>query len=540
MQLRDYQTKLLSDIRAAWAAGQHNVCAVLPTGGGKTVCFATILREHNGEAVAIAHRGELVSQMSLTLAKLGVYHRIIAPKTKIRQIVTMHAEEYGRTYYDPQSRIAVGGVDTLVRRDMGAWAQQVTLWVVDEGHHLLAANKWGKACGLFPNARGLGVTATPMRADGRGLGRHNDGLFDALVCGPSQRVLIDQEHLTEYRIFAPKSDVDLSDVPMSDATGDFSPTPLRRAVARSHITGDVVQSYLRIAPGKLGVTFCVSVQQANETAAQFRDAGVPAECVSADTPDHVRAETLRRFAARKILQLVNVDLFGEGFDLPAIEVVSMARPTASFGLYAQQFGRALRTMDGKQHALIIDHVGNVLRHGLPDAPRVWTLDRREKRSKVAEGEIKIRVCSACAGVYERVHKECPYCGNVPEPASRAAPSYVDGDLLELDPAVLARLRGDAAAINGEPKIPYGATPEVRGAIIKRHRERQAAQRDLRHLIALYGGWNKLLGRDDSEGYRRFFAEFDIDVATAQTLGTRDAAALRDRIASVLTDEGIKP
>ena len=412
--------------------------------------------------------------------------------------------------------------------------------VVHNCHHVLAGNKWGKAVQAFPNARGLGVTATPLRADGQGLGRRNDGVFDALVTGPSQRALIDEGYLCEYRIFAPKSDVDLADVPLSASTGDYSATPLRRAIARSCITGDVVQSYLRIALGKLGVTFCTSVQQANETAAQFREAGVPAECVSAETQDDVRAETLRRFAERKILQLVNVDLFGEGFDLPAIEVCSMARPTASFGLYAQQFGRALRPMDGKPHALIIDHVGNVLRHGLPDAPRVWSLDRREKRAKVAEAEIKVRACTMCSGVYERIHRACPYCGHVEEPTSRAAPAYVDGDLLELDPAVLARLRGDAARIDDEPKIPYGASPEVRGAILKRHRERQAAQRDLRHLIAFYGGWNKSLGRDDSEGYRRFFAEFDIDVATAQTLGTRDATALRDRIASVLQDEGIKP
>ena len=705
MQLRDYQMKLLSDIRSAWADGRQNVCAVLPTGGGKTVAFATILREHDGLACAIAHRAELVSQMSLTLAKLGVHHRIIAPNDKIRRIVTMQVQYYGRSYLDVNSKIAIASVDTIGRRGLEAWARQVTLWVVDECfvagtvvagrrietlrvgdvvpafnertgafenrkivrvfrnpapenmvrvlaqshhvlyctaghpfwtrrgwvhaalltprdevfvdgmhdapdsnravsrwktkdirsekrriftwsrvdrvevyqrghldepglrnddgfvynieveglhtyvangvvvhncHHVLAGNKWGKAVQAFPNARGLGVTATPLRADGQGLGRRNDGVFDALVTGPSQRALIDEGYLCEYRIFAPKSDVDLADVPLSASTGDYSATPLRRAIARSCITGDVVQSYLRIALGKLGVTFCTSVQQANETAAQFREAGVPAECVSAETQDDVRAETLRRFAERKILQLVNVDLFGEGFDLPAIEVCSMARPTASFGLYAQQFGRALRPMDGKPHALIIDHVGNVLRHGLPDAPRVWSLDRREKRAKVAEAEIKVRACTMCSGVYERIHRACPYCGHVEEPTSRAAPAYVDGDLLELDPAVLARLRGDAARIDDEPKIPYGASPEVRGAILKRHRERQAAQRDLRHLIAFYGGWNKSLGRDDSEGYRRFFAEFDIDVATAQTLGTRDATALRDRIASVLQDEGIKP
>jgi DNA or RNA helicases of superfamily II len=190
---------------------------------------------------------------------------------------------------------------------------------------------------------------------------------------------------------------------LSQATGDFNADQLRKAVHKSHITGDVVAHYLKLAPGKLGVTFAVDVEAATEIAGAFRAAGVPAEVVSAKTPDALRAQILRRFKAREILQLVNVDLFGEGFDLPAIEVVSFARPTESFALYCQQFGRALRLMLSKEAAavhahltdeqrraaiaasekpvaIIIDHVNNVLRHGLPDARREWSLDRRERRS----------------------------------------------------------------------------------------------------------------------------------------------------------------
>jgi len=537
MYLRDYQQKMVSDIRAAWAAGQRNVCAVLPTGGGKTVTFGTLLLEHNGAACAIAHRRELVGQMSTTLARLGVYHRIIAPTDSIREIVTLHMRLAGKSYFNPQSPIAVAGVDTLVRRDFKKWADSVTLWVTDEGHHLLKANKWGKALEVFPNALGLGVTATPLRADGKGLGRGTDGLFDALVLGPDMRELIDRGFVTEYRIFAPKSDIALENVPISQTTGDFSAPALRDAARKSHITGDVVEHYLKIAKGKLGVTFCVSVEIATETAARFRSAGVPAEAVSADTPDLVRAETLRRFANREILQLVNVDLFGEGFDLPAIEVCSMARPTASYGMFVQQFGRALRPMEGKTEALIIDHVGNVMRHGLPDAPRVWSLNRREKR-KSAERSLMIKVCKACAGVFERFHKKCPYCGHVEEPASRGGPEFVDGDLTELDPGVLAQLRGQAKRIYDRPLIPRGATAEVRGAIMKRHRERQAAQEKLRADIAWWAGWQRSLGRDDSESYRRFYLEFGVDVATAQTLGSREAAELADRVTQTLASAGV--
>ncbi len=539
MDLRGYQTDLIADVRDAWGQGALNVMAVLPTGGGKTVCFGTILREHNGASCAIAHRSELVGQMSTTLAKLQVRHRIIAPVGTIRDIVTRHMHETGRSWHDPMAPAAVAGVDTLTKRDLGSWAEQVTLWVIDECHHLLAANKWGKGVSLFPNARGLAVTATPVRADGRGLGRGSDGLIDYMVQGPTKRELIDAGYLTDYRIFAPASDIDLANVPVSDITGDFSAPALRDAAKRSHVTGDIVENYMKIAPGKLGVTFCVSVELAGETAARYRAAGVPAEMVSANTPELERAAILRKFARRELLQLVNVDLFGEGFDLPAIEVVSMGRPTASYGLYVQQFGRACRPMENKDRAIIIDHVGNVLRHGLPDAPRIWTLDRRERRARNKEELLQqpVRVCPECTIVYEKFHLACPHCGHVPVPKSRAAPEHVDGDITELDPAVLARLRRESD-VDAAPKVPYGANDAIRGAIMKRHRIWKESQRGLRETMALYGGWQKHLGRPQREAYKRFFVEFGVDVATAQGLPASEATELNARIAAHLTANGV--
>lgn len=539
MDLRGYQTDLIADVRDAWGQGALNVMAVLPTGGGKTVCFGTILREHNGASCAIAHRSELVGQMSTTLAKLQVRHRIIAPVGTIRDIVTRHMHETGRSWHDPMALAAVAGVDTLTKRDLGSWAEQVTLWVIDECHHLLAANKWGKGVSLFPNARGLAVTATPVRADGRGLGRGSDGLIDYMVQGPTKRELIDAGYLTDYRIFAPASDIDLANVPVSDITGDFSAPALRDAAKRSHVTGDIVENYMKIAPGKLGVTFCVSVELAGETAARYRAAGVPAEMVSANTPELERAAILRKFARRELLQLVNVDLFGEGFDLPAIEVVSMGRPTASYGLYVQQFGRACRPMENKDRAIIIDHVGNVLRHGLPDAPRIWTLDRRERRARNKEELLQqpVRVCPECTIVYEKFHLACPHCGHVPVPKSRAAPEHVDGDIAELDPAVLARLRRESD-VDAAPKVPYGANDAIRGAIMKRHRVWKESQRGLRETMALYGGWQKHLGRPQREAYKRFFVEFGVDVATAQGLPASEATELNARIAAHLTANGV--
>jgi len=526
-QLRPFQQQAKLDIYSSWQAGNTNTLLVIPTGGGKTVTFSNIMAENQGAAVAIAHRQELVTQISLALARYGVRHRIIGPSTVARTCTQIHLAELNRNYVDPMNRCAVAGVDTLIRMDpKDAFFKQINLTVLDEAHHVLKENKWGAAMSMFPNAKSLGVTATPVRADGKGLGRHADGLYDNMIVGPSMRDLIDEGWLTEYRIFAPPSDIDLSAVTLS-ASGDFSPPKLAAAVHKSHIVGDVVQHYVKIAAGKLGVTFAVDVSSAEEIATAYRAAGVNSQVVSAKTPDALRQSILRRFAAGEIKQLVNVDLFGEGFDLPSLEVVSFARPTQSYSLYCQQFGRALRLKDGKDRAIIIDHVGNVHRHGLPDAPREWSLDRRDRRSRgISEGVIPTRTCTECLSAYERVYAACPFCGFEPVPSARSTPAEVDGDLMELSPEALARIRGE---IDAQPTFPYGASPEVIGAIKKRHREKQEIQASLREAMALWGGARTAAGDDIRTAQRRFFHTFGIDVATAQTLGRKDAEQLLGRL-----------
>lgn len=540
---RPYQQALIDEVLQFWQAGGRNALVVLPTGGGKTFVFSRLAASVNMAVCAIAHRGELVTQISLALAREGVRHRVIGPPALARRCSVGHLDELGVDYVQPGARVAVAGVDTLIKMspERDAWFQQVGLWIQDEAHHVLTENKWGKAARMFPNARGLGVTATPTRADGKGLGGHADGLFDQMFVGPTMRDLINDDYLTDYRVFAPPSNLDLSSVAIS-ASGDFSPPQLSEARKRSTITGDVVSHYLRIAPGKLGVTFDVDVESATETAAAFRAAGVCAEIVSGKTPDGLRADILRRFRRREVIQLVNVDLFGEGFDLPAIEVVSMARPTQSYALFAQQFGRALRPLAGKQRAIIIDHVQNVVRHGLPDAPRAWSLDRRERRGRAGPTDvIPTRVCanSECLGVYERTHVVCPYCGHEPLPAQRGAPEFVDGDLVELDPAVLARLRGEISRVKAPPRFPAGSGHAVMGAISKNHFCRQQSLARVEAAVSLWAGWQRHLGRPDRESYRRFYFRYGVDVLTAQTLPIAEMDALAERIEADLRTNNVK-
>lgn len=702
MEYRDYQQKMHDGFAEAWASGTQNVLGVLPTGGGKGALIAGNVNSESGPTCSIAHRQELVSQISIALGRFGVPHRLIAADSTIRNIVRVHMETFGRSFYDPRSRHGVASVDTLVLLpESDRWLPTVRKWVVDEcfpagtligevpiedvrpgdevdsfdpvtgvmqrrpvvqtfkspmpkdmvrivfgGHHVVrctrghpiltkrgwvaatdllrsdevathgieagdrsgrgvsqldrapspgreerrtptfarldsvevyqptntdgnrendagdfvynfevagthtyvanglivhnchhlvreggtkgSVNKWMKAINRMPLAKGLGLTATPLRADGKGLGRFSDGVMDVMIQGPEMRELIQRGYLTDYEVYCPPSDIDLSAVGHS-GSGDFSPEALRKAVHGSRtIVGDVVSSYLRLAPGKRGVTFCVDIEAAQEVCAEFRRRGVPAEVLTGKTPDLLRAHILRGLRDGRILQVVSVDVLSEGFDLPAIEVVSFARPTDSLGLYRQQFGRVLRTMPGKAIATVIDHVGNVVRHRPPDALRAWSLDRRERKSKGTPDDlIPMRSCPQCTRPYERTFPACPFCGHVVVPAERSAPQHVDGDLVLLTPDVLAKLRGE---IDAPLRIPYGATPAIEGALRKHHSARNEAQAALRAAMDQWAGYRVAAGEADPRvQQRRFFLQFGVDVLSAQALPAREANELRAKI-----------
>lgn len=586
--LRDYQHRLEQDVYTEYTRLHQqgmlrpNLLAVLPTGGGKTVIFSDVVNHQaapqslvaqhpelmaalNGRLLSqgkpvcvIAHRSELVGQIANALARNGVRYRIIAPPATIRNLVSEQVRETGTNYYSPQAAVAVAGVDTLLRQKdkLAHWLNAVGLWVIDEAHHVLRKNKWGKAVALFPNAWGLGVTATPVRADGHGLGADYEGVFHTLVLGPTMRRLINDGWLTDYRIFCPKSDIDLSDV-STGADGDFNKAKLKTAVRQSRIVGDVVENYQRIAPGKRAVVFATDVETATDIAQRFKAAGTRAEVVHGGTKAPIRNEIIRRFRKGEVDVLVNVDLFGEGFDLPAIEVVIFARPTESFSLFCQQFGRALRvwlegtpthpdTPEGRKAAIassrkpcaiIIDHVGNVVRHGLPDAARGWSLASREKRSNSASGPSPLVEClnPECLAPYERFLPACPFCGHSPEPTSRRAPEFVDGDLTELDPDVLAQMRGDVAQVDMpaekyRDQLVAKRCPAIAlRSNLKYHEERQEAQAALRASVAWWAAHHRDAGRSDKEAYRRFFLTFGVDVLTAQALNVRDGLELADRV-----------
>lgn len=522
--LRPYQADVVNKVYKSWQAGNRNVCAVLPTGAGKTVVFSKIIADHkavNQNCAAIAHRNELVSQMSCSLAMMGISHRVIASNTTISQIIYKHREKFGKSFVNPSERTAVIGVDTFVSRidSLKSWAEQIDLWVQDECQHLLTSNKWGKTIESFVNARGLGVTATPCRADGQGLGRWADGFMDDIIIGPTTRFLINNGFLAEYEIVCPKSDLNVENSPLS-ANGDWSNQTLRKAAKKSKIVGDVVANYLKYANGRKAIVFATDVDTAEEIATDFKASGIDAVSLNGKTATSYREQSIRQFETGNLQVLVNVDLFDEGLNVECCDVVIMARPTASLCKYLQCIGRALRPLPGKT-ALIIDHVSNVIRHGLPDMEREWSLNRREKRAKLQPdpSEIPLTVCKNCLKPYEKFRTVCPYCGfekPLPEPQNRSI-EMVEGDLVLLTREMLERMRrgtmlespADIAA-----RVNKVAGPIAAKGVANRQAEKIAAQADLREAIAQWAAIERLNGFDDREIYKKFYLTTGFDVLSA--------------------------
>lgn len=558
MPLRHYQSDVRQEVFLFWNRGKRVVMPVLPTGGGKTKIMASTAtyKTQGTYGLAVAHRSELVGQISLALAGEGLQHNIIASKATIRTICDAHMEEYGRVLYNPTSDWMVAGVDSLLRRqDIQRIADRVSMAFMDEGHHVVQGNKWGRVLEMFPNAYWMLPTATPSRADGKGLGRHASGYVDALVLGPDMQWMIDNGFLTNFQVRAPKvEDLDLSDVEIGN-DGDYKHDQVTQATKRSKkIVGNIVQTYRENTPGKLAIVFAVDLEHAQKITDEFNAQGITAEFISGESPEHVRRDTLRRFKQRKTMVLVNVDLFGEGFDLPAIEVCIMARPTASFGLFVQQWGRALRldispvlmaawdtytpeqrlafiAQSVKPVAYIHDHVGNMMHFGGPPTqPVQWSLDDRERKRSSSTNAVGIRVCKnvMCQESYPRELPSCPWCGaEPPMPAAPKGPDEVDGDLHLFTPEMLKELFAKKNQVDGKPLIPSGVSQVVINSVIKNHRERQLAQADLRATMAL------VLPRNDRIDHRRFFLKFGVDVLTAQTLGAKDASELRNKIIDTL-------
>jgi superfamily II DNA or RNA helicase len=418
--LRPYQSDGVQKIRDAFASGSRAPLYVLPTGGGKTVLFSAIAEssERRGKRVLIlAHRVELVDQIVAALKSFNVTPSVIAAGFMTRTSSTHHA-------------VAVASVQTLVRR-LDKYPTP-TLIVCDEAHHCAGGNSWAQILRAYSDARVLGVTATPARLDGRGLGAH----FDKLIVGPSVSELTIQGYLAPARVFAPPT-VDTSGLHIR--AGDFKHEESESLMDTPSITGDALSHYTKHAADKPALVFCTSVAHAHHVAERFRKDGIAAVALDGGTDREIRRMAVQDFRDGKIRVLAACDLFSEGFDVPSVHVGIMLRPTASEGLWRQQVGRILRPSAGKSHAIILDHVNGTSRFGLPDEPREWelTTDVIRRKKTPAPG---IRVCPKCFAASPARATACIECGTPFETKPRQEIEEKDGELVELTAEEIAKKR----------------------------------------------------------------------------------------------------
>ena len=404
INLRPYQTQLITDIRLQYQLGRRSVLAVLPTGGGKTVCFSYIAQQASikGNRVCVlVHRQELLDQASRAMPM--PHGRIAAGKGM-----------------DLSHAVQIASVQTLARRLHLLPSDFFQLLVVDEAHHT-SAGTWAKVIEHFQAAKLLGVTATPIRSDGRGLGEH----YQAMVEGPTAKQLTDAGFLAAAKVLAPPG---FNSTGLRKRMGDFDPKEAEQRVGT--IMGDCLGHYRKHLPGQTAIAFCCSVAHAEAVAGLFQSAGIAAASIDGSMDGNMRRELLQRLAVGDLKVLTSCALIGEGVDVPSVGGCILLRPTASVALHLQMIGRCLRPQPGKR-AVVLDHVGNTLRLGHHLEPRDWTLDGIRKRDREAAPSVK--VCPQCFATSASAAQMCHECGHVFAPQERRELQQVDGELVSYTP-----------------------------------------------------------------------------------------------------------
>ncbi|EAG8279329.1 DEAD/DEAH box helicase [Listeria monocytogenes] len=350
-------------------------CCSLRLGAGKSVILSEIIRmtTHNKNNVLfLVHRKELIDQ--------------------IRNTLTMNDVD--------MNFVNLGMVQTVVRRLEKT--SEPALIIIDESHHVLA-NSYKKIINHFSNAKVVGFTATPVRINGGGLGDINDMLIEKV----NVKWLIENQFLAPYKYFAPEIvQTETLDI---KRTGEFDMTGLDDQFNKRMIWGDVIKHYQKLANGEQAILYASSLYQSEKMAMSFASVDITSAHIDGETPKSIRDDVIKRFREGKIKVLCNLDLIGEGFDVPDCSTVIMLRPTQSLSLYIQQSMRGMRYRPEKT-SIIIDHVGNVSRFGLPDMERTWTLEpKKGSNSKKAEAPVKI--CPDCFMTVLSSNKQCEHCGH---------------------------------------------------------------------------------------------------------------------------------
>lgn len=421
--LRPYQLDAVADVRQAFGAGHRRVLFVMPTGAGKTTVFTYITENaaaKGNRVLILVHRVELLDQASDTLSKMGVRHGLIAANRSMN-LAPM---------------VQVASVQTIARRLSKLHRDLFQLVIVDEAHHATAGT-WAQVINHFSAARVLGVTATPVRGDGRGLGEQ----FDEMVLGPTSAWLTEEGFLAPARVFAPPIGFDTKG--LRKRMGDYDMRQAGEELGGRAQLGDAVSHYLQHLQGQTAIVFCCSVAHAEAVAASFQGRGVAAASIDGRMDALQRRRLLKELGAGRLLVLTSCSLIGEGVDVPSVSGCILLRPTQSLALHLQMIGRALRPQPGKT-AVVLDHVGNVARLGHHLDDQDWTLDGVKKKPR--EATISVKVCPKCFAAMSSQASKCGECGHQFAVEKRAELAVIDGELKELERREARREQGRAQTL----------------------------------------------------------------------------------------------
>jgi len=381
-ELRDYQERAVQQVIDKLNC---RPLLVAPVGAGKTQIATSIVERLNRRTLWLAHRKELVDQAALRLIAHGLQVGIVMAG-------------YRST---PWAQVQVASVQSLAQRKR----PPAGLIVVDEAHHVTARG-FANVLAAYPHAAVVGLTATPFRLDGRGLGQ----TFGELVVAAYTDELCDAGVLCRPKVFASQSP-DLHGIRV--IAGDYSLEGLAQRTNTQSQNAAIVTTWQQRAAGKRTVAFAVDVLHSRAIVAAFQNAGVPAEHLDGTLPRSAREAILERLRVGRTLVVSNCMVLTEGWDLPSLECAILARPTASLNLHIQMVGRAMRACSNKEAAIVLDHAGNHHAHGLVTRRLNYSLGDEQIRQSEPLG---LRRCGACFLLYEPVHPVCPNCGWQAEPA----------------------------------------------------------------------------------------------------------------------------
>lgn len=486
IELYPDQKEFVASIRQALKDGNQSVLGVASTGMGKTIVSAFIAKSaaDRGKRVwFLCHLKNLLTQTSKAFWTIGIQHGLIASGKS-------------RSYLPVQ----VATIGTLGRRIETMDPPDVM--IVDECHLAMAATwvkviEWARDSGCII----VGNSATPCRLDGKGL----DYLFDEMVEARPMRWLIEHGRLSDYVIYSAPHQADLSEV--KKRAGDYATGELEAAMDKPQLIGDAADHWKRYANGLRTICYCISIKHSKHTADHFNANGIPAIHVDGETPQEELKRAIAGFADGKYMVLCNVQLMTTGFDLSAqvdrevpIEAAILLRPTKSVALYMQMVGRALRKKP--RPAVILDHAGMAMEHGLPDDERQWSLEgvekqKRKKKDDEEEPEPTVQWCKQCYFVFRVGPDACPSCGAPVEKQERKI-NQVDGELVEIDPEELRRQRQArierARAQTVEDLVATGMKPGQAKHVLAAREEKANLRNELAGLVKEY----RSAGRDPIE------------------------------------------